>query len=133
KFEALRPERTSAAVSPRAASFTGSIQMRIEYSAAPRICAWATPGIVDMRGRMTRSMYSVTCSAVMLGFWTARYMSANWKPVPLTMVGSLASGGSWLRTCWTFDITSVSAASGFEPSRILTVTVLDDGALVEVT
>jgi len=29
---------------------------------------WATPGIVDMRGRMTRSMYSVICSAVMFVF-----------------------------------------------------------------
>ncbi len=86
-----------------------------------------------MRGRMTRSIYSVTCSAVMLGFCSARYMMANCWPVPLTMVGSSASEGSWLRTCCTFDITSVSAASGSEPSRICTVTTLADGRLCDET
>ncbi len=60
-------------------------------------------------------------------------MSANWNPVPLTMVGSSASAGSWLRTCWTFDITSVSAASGLEPRRMFTVTTLVEGRLCEVT
>jgi hypothetical protein len=83
--------------------------------------------MVDMRGTMTRSMYSVTCSGDMLGFWTARYIVAKVMPVPLTMLGSSASEGSWLRTCWTFDITSVSALSGSEPSCMLTVTTDADG------
>ena len=60
-------------------------------------------------------------------------MSAKLNPVPLTMVGSLASAGSWLLTCWTLDITSVSAVSGFEPSRMFTETMLVEGRLVEVT
>ena len=30
--------------------------------------------MVDIRGRMTRSIYSVTCSGVMFGFWSARYI-----------------------------------------------------------
>ena len=30
-----------------------------------------------MRGRMTRSIYSVSCSGVMFGFCAARYISAN--------------------------------------------------------
>ena len=34
----------------------------------------ATPSIVDIRGRMTRSRYSVICSWVMFGFSAARYM-----------------------------------------------------------
>ena len=82
---------------------------------------------------MTRSIYSVSCSAVMFGFCIARYMIANCWPVPLTMVGSSASGGSSLRTCCTLDMTSVSAASGSEPSCICTVTTLAEGRLCEVT
>ena len=93
----------------------------------------ATPSIVDMRGRMTRSIYSVSCSGDMFGFCIARYMIANCWPVPLTMVGSFASEGSCPRTCWTFDITSVSATSGLEPSFICTVTTLAEGRLCEVT
>ncbi len=97
------------------------------------ICTSATPGMVDMRGRITRSMYSVSCSLDMFGFCIARYMVANCMPVPLTMVGSLASAGSSLRTCCTLDMTSVSAMSGSEPSRICTLTVLAEGRLCDVT
>ena len=74
-------------------------------------------------------MYSVSCSAVMFGFCIARYISAKVRPVPLTITGSLASLGNWPRTPCTFDITSVSATSGLEPSRIWTVTVLEEGRL----
>ena len=116
--------RTSGAVTSRAASSIGSIQIRIEKSASPMICTCATPSIVDIRGLMTRLMYSVICSGVMFGFCTARYMMANCRPVPLTITGSLASLGNLPRTWLTFDITSVSAASGFEPSFMWTVTVL---------
>ena len=111
----------------------GSSQMRIEKSFSPMICTWATPSIVDRRGLMTRFRYSVTCSGVMFGFCTARYMMANCWPVPLTMTGSFASVGSLPRTWLTFEMTSVSAASGFEPSFMCTVTVLDDVALCDVT
>ena len=62
KLELLIAASTSDAVTPRAASLTGSIQTRIEYSWAPKICTSATPSTVDMRGRMTRSIYSVSCS-----------------------------------------------------------------------
>ena len=86
-----------------------------------------------MRGRMTRSMNSVICSAVMFGFCNARYIMANCWPVPLTIVGSSASGGRSDRTCWTLDSTSVSAASGLEPSRMFTVTTLAEGVDWELT
>ena len=89
--------------------------------------------MVDMRGRMTRSMYSVSCSAVMFGFCTARYMIANCMPVPLTITGSSASEGSWPRTWLTLEMTSVRAESGSAPSCICTVTTLADGRLCEVT
>ena len=93
----------------------------------------ATPGMVDMRGRITRSRYSVSCSAVMLGFSAARYISANCWPVPLTITGSSASSGSTPRTCCTLDSTSVSATSGLAPSCICTLTMLTDGRLWLVT
>ena len=85
-----------------------------------------------MRGRMTRSIYSVTCSEVMLGFCKARYIVAKVMPVPLTMVGSSASDGRRDRTCCTFDMTSVNATSGSAPSRMLTVTVDIEGDEDEV-
>ena len=93
----------------------------------------ATPWIVDIRGRITRSMYSVSCSAVMFGFCAVRYIIANCWPVPLTITGSSASSGSWPRTDCTFDSTSVSATSGSEPSSMCTLTTLADGVLCEVT
>ena len=89
--------------------------------------------MVDMRGRMTRSRYSVSCSGVIDSFWKARYRIANCIPVPLTITGSSESSGSSPRTCWTLDITSVNATSGSAPSRICTVTVETDGRLCEVT
>ncbi len=73
----------------------------------------ATPSIVDILGRITRSRYSVICSWVMFGFSAARYISANCMPVPLTITGSSASSGSWPRTPCTLESTSVSATSGF--------------------
>ena len=92
----------------------------------------ATPGIVDIRGRITRSRYSVSCSCVMFGFSAARYISAKSKPVPLTITGSSAPSGSSPRTCWTFESTSVSATSGSEPSSMLTLTTETEGVLCEV-
>ena len=92
----------------------------------------ATPGIVDMRGRITRSRYSVSCSCVMFGFSAARYISAKSKPVPLTITGSSASSGSWPRTCCTLESTSVSATSGSEPSSMLTLTTETEGVDCEV-
>ncbi len=89
----------------------------------------ATPSIVDMRGRMTRSRYSVSCSWLMFGFSAARYISANCWPVPLTMTGSSASDGSWPRTLCTLESTSVSATSGSAPSCICTLTTLAEGRL----
>ncbi len=93
----------------------------------------ATPSIVDIRGRMTRSRYSVICSGVMFGLSAARYMSANCMPVPLTITGSSDSSGSWPRTPCTLDRTSVSATSGSEPSFMCTLTTLADGVDCEVT
>ena len=93
----------------------------------------ATPSIVDIRGRMTRSRYSVSCSWVMFGFSAARYISANCMPVPLTITGSSASSGSWPRTPCTLDSTSVSATSGLEPSFMCTLTTLAEGVDCEVT
>ena len=124
---------TSAAVTPREASLTGSIHTRIEYCWAPKILTSATPSTVVMRGRTTRSMYSVSCSLVMFGFCIEMYIIAKESPVPLTMTGSLASEGRSPRTPYTFDSTSASATSGLAPSFILTVTVLAEGALDEVT
>ena len=89
----------------------------------------ATPGIVDIRGRITRSRYSVSCSWVMFGFSAARYISAKSNPVPLTMTGSSASSGSSPRTCCTLASTSVSATSGLAPSSMFTLTTLTDGLL----
>ena len=88
--------------------------------------------MVDMRGRITRSIYSVICSEVMFGFCIARYMVAKVMPVPLTMVGSSASAGRRERTCCTLDMTSVRATSGLAPSCMLTVTVEAEGEEVEV-
>ncbi len=102
-------------------------------SPPPMISISATPGMVDMRGRTTRSRYSVSCSWVMFGFSAARYISAKSNPVPLTMMGSSASAGRRPRTCWTLDRTSVSATSGSAPSRMFTLTTLAEGRLVELT
>ena len=93
----------------------------------------ATPSIVDIRGRITRSRYSVSCSWLMAGLIAARYMSANCMPVPLTITGSSNSSGSWPRTPWTLESTSVSATSGSEPSFMWTLTTLADGVDCEVT
>ena len=93
----------------------------------------ATPSIVDILGRITRSRYSVICSWVMFGFSAARYISANCMPVPLTITGSSASSGSLPRTPCTFDSTSVSATSGSEPSFMWTLTTLAEGVDCEVT
>ena len=89
--------------------------------------------MVDMRGTITRSIYSVICSGVIDGFCTPRYMVAKVCPVPFTMLGSSASCGSCDRTCCTLDMTSVSAVSGFSPSCICTVTTEDDGRDCVVT
>lgn len=133
KFEARIAVSTSEAVTLRAASFIGSIQTRIAYSAAPMIWISATPSMVDIRGRITRSRYSVICSADMLGFSAARYMSAKLSPVPFTITGSSASEGSSPRTCWTLASTSVSATSEFAPSFICTETTEAEGRLWLVT
>ena len=93
----------------------------------------ATPSMVDMRGRITRSRYSVSCSGFMFGFCAARYISANCWPVPLTITGSSASSGSSPRTACTLDSTSVSATSGSAPSCMCTLTTLAEGVLCEVT
>ena len=70
----------------------------------------------------------------MFGLLQARYISANCWPVPFTITGSSASLGSWPRTCCTLEITSVSAASGSVPSRMLHRDGADaEGRLCEVT
>jgi hypothetical protein len=117
----------------RAARRTGSIHTRMAKFWAPMIWASATPSMVAMRGRMMRSRYSVTWVPLMRGFCTARYMMANCRPVPFWITGSSESGGRSPRTCWTFEMTSVRAASGSEPSTICTVTVERLGRLDEVT
>ena len=68
----------------------------------------------------------------MFGLSAARYMSAKSMPVPLTITGSSASSGSWPRTCWTLESTSVKATSGSEPSSMLTLTTETEGVLCDV-
>ena len=114
---------TSVAVTIRAASATGSIQTRMANCWAPRICASATPSTVAKRGWMTRVRYSVSCCGFIVSLRAARYISAKLKPVPFWMTGSLASEGSWPRTCCTLAITSVSDLSGSALRRMKTETV----------
>ena len=89
---------TSAAVTLRDASRSGSIHTRMAKFWPPRICASATPSSVDRRGCTTRTRYSVTCCGVICGLANVRYISAKDWPVPLATIGSSASEGNEART-----------------------------------
>jgi hypothetical protein len=124
---------TSDAVTLREARRMGSIHTRMEKSRPPRISAEPTPSRVAKRGCTTRVRNSETCSGLISELPKVRYMSAKVWPVPFMITGSSASPGSCARTCWTFEVTSVRAASGLVLRRMRTETVLTPSRLWVLT
>src|SRR3546814_2381980 len=67
----------SVAVKPRAASFTGSTQMRMASGEPPLTTADATPGTEVMSGCATRVAKSTICEADMVSLPKATYCTAE--------------------------------------------------------
>ena len=123
---------TSSADRPRAASLSGSSQMRIASVWPPIMFADATPGTAVMSGCATRETKSVIWGIDSVSLVKATYWISEAPSVILVITGSVAPGGRRNFTCCTLASTSVIDRSASALSTSLALIWLRPCVEVEV-